>query len=127
MTISEVCEKLDLTQDTMRYYERIGLIPKVERNAGGFRVYTEQDCQRIMIIKLMRTAGMSIEQLTQYIAMARTGNDTLETRKTLLYELRDRLVERIDALQATLQLLEKRLEVYELSTDSSEAELFLHK
>jgi Predicted transcriptional regulators len=74
MAISQICENLNISQDTLRYYERIGLIPKIEKNSGGFREYTEVDCQRISMIKSLRTAGMPIDALAKYIAMARSDD-----------------------------------------------------
>ena len=125
MTIFEVCKKLDLTQDTLRYYERIGLIPKIEKSSGGFREYTEQDCQRITIIKFMRNADMPIQQLTQYIEMIRNGGDTLEARKNLLRELRERLAEKIGELQTTLHALDERIDGYERRIAQEEENLFI--
>lgn len=124
MTISEACEKLGLTQDTLRYYERIGLLPKVGRNTGGFRKYTEQDCRRITTIKYMRAAGMSINQLAQYIEMTRNGSETIDARKSLLSETRDRLAERIDELQMTLCFLEQRVKGCETNDALEDETLF---
>ena len=65
MTITEVSKKYDLTADTLRYYERIGLIPSVNRNASGIRDYTEEDCKWVHFAKCMRGAGLSIEVLVE--------------------------------------------------------------
>jgi len=61
MTITEVSKKYELSPDTLRYYERIGLLPSVNRNKGGIRDYTEEDCKWIEFIKCMRGAGLPIE------------------------------------------------------------------
>ena len=65
MTIAEVSKKFDLSQDTLRYYERIGLIPSVNRNKSGNRDYTEEDCRWVEFIKCMRSAGLPIEVLIE--------------------------------------------------------------
>jgi DNA-binding transcriptional MerR regulator len=65
MMISEVSEKFGISTDTLRYYERIGLIPLINKNESGKREYTEQDCQWIQVILFMRDAGMSIEMLLE--------------------------------------------------------------
>lgn len=124
MTISETCEKYALSQDTLRYYERIGLLKKIEKNASGFREYTEQDCQRIATIKWMRVAGMPIEQLAQYIALARNGDETMRTRMNILHELRNQLLKKIDELQATHCLLNEKIERYATHVASEESCLF---
>lgn len=84
MTISEVSEKYGLPVDTLRYYEKAGLIPPVNRKESGIRDYTEADCGWVEFIKCMRSAGLSIETLTEYIRLYGQGNRTLQKRKNLL-------------------------------------------
>ena len=60
MTITEVSKLYDITPDTLRYYERIGLIPKIHRNKNGIRDYTQEDCNWVEFIKCMRNAEMCI-------------------------------------------------------------------
>lgn len=124
MMISEVSEKYGLSQDTLRYYERIGLIPPVKRNKSGVREYTELDCQWIQTIKWMRTAGMSIELLIEYVGLVHQGSETNEARKKLLIEQRIQLVEKIEELQATLKMLDKKIESYEEHVLPYERKLF---
>ena len=69
MTITEVSKKYDLSQDTLRYYERIGLLPAVNRNKSGIRDYTDEDCKWVEFIKCMRGAGLPIEVLIEYVAL----------------------------------------------------------
>ncbi len=69
MLIAEVSKKYDIAADTLRYYERIGLIPPVNRNSSGRRDYTEEDCNWVYFIKCMRSAGLSIEVLVEYVTM----------------------------------------------------------
>lgn len=113
MTISEVSERYELSLDTLRYYERIGLIPKIGRNKSGIREYTTRDCEWIQTIKWMRTAGMTIELLTEYVQMVQGGDATREQRKGLLLEQRAQLVSQIGALEATLQKLDFKIASYE--------------
>lgn len=113
MTITEVSQKYDITADTLRYYERIGLIPPVNRNTSGIRDYTEEDCNWVNFIKCMRNAGLSIEVLAEYVNMFQKGNTTIKARKQLLIEQRTQLVERIKAMQETLERLDKKIDGYE--------------
>lgn len=113
MTISEVSKKYGLSVDTLRYYEKAGLIPPVNRKENGIRDYTETDCGWVEFIKCMREAGLPIEVLTQYIALYAKGNRTLQQRKNLLITERDRLKERIEQMQQTLKRLNYKISVYE--------------
>lgn len=113
MIIAQVCEKYGLTQDTLRYYERIGLLPRVNRNKSGIRDYTEEDCRWVEFIKCMRGAGLSIEVLIEYVSMFQQGDETISARKDLLVEQRDQLIERIEEMKNTLERLNKKVERYE--------------
>ena len=113
MTISEVSKKYGLSVDTLRYYEKAGLIPPVNRKENGIRDYTETDCGWVEFVKCMREAGLPIEVLTQYIALYAKGNRTLQQRKNLLITERDRLKERIEQMQQTLKRLNYKISVYE--------------
>ena len=113
MRIAEVSQKYDLTADTLRYYERIGLIPSVNRNAGGIRDYIEEDCNWVSFIKCMRGAGLSIEVLVEYVTMFQQGNSTIKARKKLLIEQRSHLAEKIKKMQQTLERLDEKIDGYE--------------
>lgn len=96
MTIGEVSKKYDISIETLRYYERIGLIPKVNRKDNGIRDFTKTDCEWVYFIKCMRTAGLSIEVLHEYVELFKQGEETAQTRKELLIEQREELVARIE-------------------------------
>ena len=81
MKIAEVSKEYGLSADTLRYYERIGLLPNVTRTASGIRDYSEQDCMRVQFVKCMRGASVSIEALIEYMALLEEGDETLEARK----------------------------------------------
>lgn len=113
MTISEVSKKYGLTQDTLRYYERIGLIPYINRTSSGIRDYTEEACKWIEFIKCMRLAGLPIETLIEYVALDQEGDSTITARKELLVEEREKLIERIKEIQKTLERLNHKISRYE--------------
>lgn len=113
MTIAEVSKQYELTPDTLRYYERIGLIPPVNRNSSGNRDYTEDDCRWVSFIKCMRSAGLSIEVLMEYVTLFRQGDETREVRKELLEAQRRELIKRIEELQDTLAVLDRKIAGYE--------------
>lgn len=113
MTITEVSHKYNLSADTLRYYERIGLIPPVNRNASGIRDYTDEDCNWVQFIKCMRSAGLSIETLVEYVSLFQQGNSTIQARKDLLIEQHSQLSEKIKEMQATLERLNRKIDGYE--------------
>jgi DNA-binding transcriptional MerR regulator len=113
MTITEVSKKYDISADTLRYYERIGLIPPVTRSAGGIRNYTEDDCNWVHFIKCMRGAGLSIEVLVDYVSLFKQGDSTVKERKELLIEQRAQLVRRIADMQGVLIRLDQKIDGYE--------------
>ncbi|SHK73697.1 MerR family transcriptional regulator [Desulforamulus aeronauticus] len=123
MTITEVSERLDISQDTLRYYERIGLIPRVNRNKSGNRDYTEEDCKWIEFIKCMRGAGLTIEVLIEYVALFQRGDETIEARKELFIEQRKQLIARIEDMKETLERLDYKIAIYEQSIVEKEKTL----
>jgi DNA-binding transcriptional MerR regulator len=113
MTIAEVAKKYELTPDTLRYYERIGLLPNVGRTPGGIRDYSESDCRWVEYIKCMRSAGVSVETLVEYVSLFHQGTDTIQARKKLLLEQREQIVARIEELNNVLARLDWKLDGYE--------------
>ena len=113
MKIAEVSKQDGLSADTRRYYERIGLLPSVTRNASGVRDYGEQDCARVQFVKCMRGAGVSIEALIEYMQLFEQGEHTAAARKTLLEEQRELVEKRIADMQAGLDRLNGKIENYE--------------
>lgn len=113
MQISEVTQKTNLSPDTLRYYERIGLLPPVTRTESGIRDYQGSDIKRIEFIKCMRQAGIPVKALNEYLALAEEGDATLNARKAILVEHRARLQKRMREMQETLDLLDYKIKVYE--------------
>lgn len=112
MTISEVSEKYGLSADTLRYYERIGLIPYVPRTASGLRNYDEKSCGWIEFIKCMRGAGLQIEALIEYVNLFQQGESTIEARKKLLIEQREILLAKQEEIVQTIKRLDYKIENY---------------
>lgn len=113
MTIAEVSRRFDLSADTLRYYERIGLILPVPRTKSGIRDYDEESCNWIELMKCMRAAGVQIEALIEYVALFQRGDETVEARKALLIEQREQLTARMEEMQQSLDRLNHKIERYE--------------
>lgn len=112
MNITEAGKQTSLTPNTLRYYERIGLIPPVARNKGGTREYTSKDLCWIEFIKTMRSAGLSPETLIEYVALSQLGDTSLEARKDILELQREVLQEKLEFIQQTLARIDIKIENY---------------
>ena len=123
MKIAEVSEQSGMSVDTLRYYERVGLIPPVNRSESGIRDYNELDLRRVDFIKCMRSAGLPIEVLIDYVALVQKGDKTIEARKEILKEQRQLLAARMQEMQKTLDILDHKIEVYEKAVLKKEKEM----
>jgi MerR family transcriptional regulator, aldehyde-responsive regulator len=123
MKISEVSEQSGLTVDTLRYYEKIGLLPPVNRTGSGIRDFSELDLRRVNFIKCMRSAGLPVDVLIEYYALVQQGDGTMDARKEILQEQRTQLLARMAEMQETLDLLNHKIQVYENAVLKREQEL----
>ena len=112
MTIKEVSEKYNISADTIRYYERSGLLPPIPRKANGIRDFDEVSCNWIEFVKCMRNAGVQIEALIDYIKLF-YQEGTAEARKEILKEQRDRLQKQVDTMNLVIERLNKKVDRYE--------------
>ena len=113
MKISTVSKQSGISADTLRYYERIGLLPEVNRGENGIRDFDELDLRRIEFVKCMRRAGLPIDVLIDYFSLVQQGDRTIEARKGILMQQRALLLERMAEMQQTLDLLDHKINVYE--------------
>lgn len=115
MTIKEVSQKYNISQDTLRYYERIGMIPKVTRTASGIRNYQESDLNWVELVICMRSAGLPVEALIEYVELYQQGDQTFGARLELLQEQRRNLEEQQKQLQAAMNKLDYKISRYEVT------------
>lgn len=113
MTIKEVSEKFNISQDTLRYYERVGMIPPVTRTSGGIRDYQESDLGWVELAICMRSAGLPVEALIEYVKLTQEGDKTIEARLQLLSEQRESLIEQQKKINETLKRLDYKIGRYE--------------
>ena len=113
MTIKDVAEKYDITPDTLRYYERIKMIPEVTRTAGGIRDYQESDLQWVELALCMRSAGLPIETMIEYLQLYQKGDETIPARLELLNNQMEVLKEQRDKIEATMKKLSYKISRYE--------------
>lgn len=112
MTINEVSKKYNVTCDTLRYYERIGVIPEVHRNSSGIRDYTDEDLKWVELALCMRNAGLSIETLVEYQRLYQEGDSTIGARLDLLNEQMDILNNQKKQIEETMDRLSYKISRY---------------
>ena len=113
MTIKEVCEKYGITADTLRYYEKVGVIPTVGRTKGGKRDYSRQDIGWVENAICMRNAGLPVEMLIEYVRLFQEGAGTFRARRDLLAEAREEILGQLSKYQATLDKLNYKISRYD--------------
>jgi DNA-binding transcriptional MerR regulator len=113
MTIKEVCEQYDIKPDTLRYYERVGVIPEVHRTESGIRDYTDEDLKWVKNAICMRAAGVPIEMLIEYVRLYPLGAPTFEARRDLLADARTAIVEARRKYDIALAKLDYKISKYD--------------
>lgn len=113
MTIKEVAEKYDISADTLRYYERVGMIPKVTRRQNGIRDYQESDLGWVELAICMRSAGLPIEVMIEYVKLYKEGDNTIPARLELLQEQMNALKEQKAQIESTVERLAYKISKYE--------------
>ena len=113
MTIKEVSETYHISQDTLRYYERMQMIPRVHRTPGGIRDYQAEDLRWVELAICMRGAGLPIEVMVDYLRLFQEGDSTIPARLELLNEQMEHLREQKVQLEATMERLSYKIKHYE--------------
>lgn len=113
MTIKEVCRKYELTPDTLRYYEKAGMIPRVHRTEGGIRDYTEEDLGWVELARCMRSAGLPVEAIAEYVRLCKMGDETIPQRLELLQKQMAVLVDEKKKIEETIAKLGYKISRYE--------------
>ena len=111
-SIQDVSNKTGLSTHTLRYYEKEGLISGVERSQGGFRQYSEEDLERLGLIRCLKNTGMSIQEIARFVKLTHEGDHTLEERVELLREHRERVLERMAEMQEHLDKVTWKLNFF---------------
>ena len=111
MRIKEVAQMFGMTEDTLRYYEKSGLVGPISKTPNGIRDYTEDDLARIEFVKCMRGASLPIAVLRHYMELYDRGDSTSEERKELLIKQRDILKCKIADMNIAYEKLNKKIEM----------------
>lgn len=111
-TIGEVAAHTGLTAHTLRWYERIGLMPYVTRSSTGQRSYTNRDLEWLRLITKLRLTGMAVADMVRYAELVRAGDHTYAERRELLLATREEVGRRVAELQDTLTVLDHKIGIY---------------
>lgn len=118
MTIKEVSERFGVSQDTLRYYERVGMIPPVTRTASGLRNYSENDVKWVSLAVCMRSAGLPVEAMIEYVRLCQQGDETMPDRLQLLTDQRETLLKQKQRIDETLERLAVKIRIYEKAVET---------
>lgn len=124
MNIKKVSDLTGVSADTIRYYERIGLIPPVTRNQSGIRDFTEREIGLLEFVRCFRKAGVSVEALIDYVTLLEEGEGTEEARLAILKEQAEKLDARLEELRAARERLSYKIDNYQEVISRREMELF---
>ncbi|MGN0114686.1 MAG: MerR family transcriptional regulator [Acutalibacteraceae bacterium] len=105
-TVGEMAKRLGVPTSTLRYYDKMGLLPFVERSSGGIRMFKDSDYEWLQVIGCLKKTGMSLTDIKRFIEMAMRGDETIDERLTLIIEQKQSVMRQIDELQDTLKTLE---------------------
>lgn len=112
-TISEAAQRMHLSAPTLRYYDKEGLLPFVDRSAGGARMFKESDFEWLRLIECLKSTGMPIRDIKQFIDWYMEGDTTLPQRRDMFYERRRAVEAQIETLQATLDMIDYKCWYYD--------------
>ena len=120
-TVGEMARFLNVSASTLRYYDKEGLLPFVERSNSGIRMFSDKDYEWLKIIECLKKSGLSIKEIRSYIDMTKRGDDSLEERLQLFEERKKDVERQMRELQETLDLLKYKCWYYEVAIqDQSE-------
>lgn len=111
-TVGEMAKLLGVTASTLRYYDKEGLLPFVERSSGGIRMFQESDIEWLQVISCMKKAGMSIKDIRKYIEMALQGDNTIDLRLSMFQHQRKVLKHQMEELQHTMEMVDYKCWYY---------------
>lgn len=117
-TVGEVAELLGVAKSTLRYYDKEGLLPFVERTSGNFRMFSEKDLEWLAVIECLKQSGLTIKEIQEYIEQCAQGDSTILQRKALFAKRREVVLAQIKELQKTLAMLDYKMWYYTVAEEA---------
>ncbi len=119
-SIKEAAERMGVTTHTLRYYDREGLLPHVERTAGGIRRFSEEDLEGLALINCLKATGMSISQIKSFMDLTQQGDETLDERRQILRKQREQILAGMAQMQEHLERVERKIAYYDAMAQKKE-------
>ena len=116
-TIKEVSKKTGLSAPTLRYYDKEGLLPFVNRSNGGVRKFQETDLEWLKVIECLKASGLQIKDIKHYIDLCLQGDSTIEERRQIFYARKENVEREIKLLRETLDLLTYKCWLYDTAAE----------
>ena len=126
-TIKEVSEIMKLPISTIRYYDKEGLLPFIERKASGYRIFTESDIQMLQIIECFKSTGMSIKEIKQFIEWVKMGDNSLQQRYELFLERKRVVEEQMTTLQKQMKVIHHKIWYYQTALEAGKEDIHKNK
>ena len=121
-TVSEVSKRTGMSAHTLRYYDREGLLPFVERSASGMRVFKEKDFAWLQLIECLKASGVPLKEIRQYIDWYQEGNATLAQRRNMFHNRKQVVEEQVKALNKTLDMLTYKCWFYDVALEAGDGD-----
>lgn len=112
-TVKEIAKCLDMTEHTVRYYTDMGLVPPLQRDKNGNRLFDEASKNWLIGIKNLRGSGMSIKAIKEYVNLCLEGDSTIEVRYAIILEQKKRLEEQLKEMNQRYQYMEQKANMYQ--------------
>ena len=119
MTVAEAAAEAGVSAHTLRYYERAGLLARVERDGAGHRDFTDEDIEWVVMVTRLRATGMPIRAIREYAELVRAGEGNEAERLALLEAHRERVVAQLEAIQRNLELVDYKIGLYRERTSTA--------
>ncbi len=126
-TIGEVAKVLNLSASTLRYYDKEGLMPFVERKASGIRVFKNDDIGALRIIECLKNTGMPIKEIKRFIDLTLVGDDSIDERLNIILKQRESVLQQIEELKGHLATLDHKKWYYETAKEAGTCDIHKKK
>ncbi len=117
-SIGDVANMLNIPSSTLRYYDREGLLSNMKRSNGGIRVFSDAEIATLRMIDCLKSTGMQIKDIKQFLDWCGEGDQTLEQRRDMFYERRAVVEKQMEELQKTLEVIQYKCWYYETACEA---------
>jgi DNA-binding transcriptional MerR regulator len=116
-TIRQVAEKMGVTVPTLRYYDKEGLLPFVDKKPNGTRIFKDEDFKWLEIITCMKSSGMPIRDIKRYMDLCQVGDNSLQERLEIFFERKEAVQAQLDELNNVMEMINHKIEYYETAIE----------